>query len=112
MPRQAPPAYAPSFSASPRTCHGATSGGVSSPFGGVSFGTSWKDGNCERIVLAETLAALGENIVALALLCQDSRVAAAAGDRCQKTEKAALVPVLKPETYSLGVDTNLRVEAQ
>ena len=68
FPRQAPPAFAAALTAAPETCMGSTSVGASSPFGGVSFGTTWKSGDCELRMFARALASLGQSQAALILL--------------------------------------------
>lgn len=77
IPRQAPPALAPGLVASPETCMGAAAVGASTPFGGVSFGTTYKSEDCELRMFARTLQALGQNAAALALIAQNDNVAKA-----------------------------------
>lgn len=78
--RQAPPAYAPGLVAAPETCMGAVSGGVSSPFGGVSFGSTYKSDDCELRMFARSLYALGYRDAALLLLAQNAKVRKALED--------------------------------
>lgn len=74
-PRQAPPAYAPNLAVAPETCMGSVSGGVSTPFGGIALGSSYKSESCEIRMFARTLAGLGQPAAALVLLGQnDERV--------------------------------------
>ena len=68
-------AIAPSMSAfSQDVCGIPVSGAVSSTVIGVSGGTVYTDGNCERIKLAKTLNDLGLKVSAVAVLCADNRV--------------------------------------
>lgn len=77
VPRQAPSAHAPNLVAAPETCMGSSAVGVSSPFGGVSVGTTYKSDDCEIRMFARSLMALGQKEAALALLAQNAKVAAA-----------------------------------
>ena len=76
-PRQAPPAIAPNLTAVPETCMGSAAVGASTPFGGVSFGSTYKSEDCELRMYARALMALGKNDAALALLAQNAKVAEA-----------------------------------
>lgn len=68
-------AIAPSMSAfSQDVCGIPVSGAVSSTVIGVSGGSVYTDGNCERIKLAKTLNDLGLKVSAVAVLCADNRV--------------------------------------
>ncbi len=77
VPRQAPPAFAPNLVAAPETCMGSTAIGASTPFGGVSVGSTYKSEDCELRMFARSLQALGQSEAALALLAQNEKVAAA-----------------------------------
>lgn len=77
IPRQAPPAIAPNLVAAPETCMGSAAVGASTPFGGVSFGTTYKSEDCELRMYARSLMSLGQPEAALALLAQNEKVAAA-----------------------------------
>ena len=72
IPRQAPAVWAPALAVAPETCMGSTSGGASTPFGGLSFGTSWKSDDCELRMFARALQALGQPGAALILLGQNN----------------------------------------
>ena len=74
FPRQAPPAIAPNLTAVPETCMGSSAVGASTPFGGVSFGTTYKSEDCELRMFARSLMALGHNAAALALLATNDNV--------------------------------------
>jgi hypothetical protein len=68
-------AMAPSMSAfSQDVCGIPVSGAISSTVIGVSGGSVYTDGNCERIKLAKTLNDLGLKVSAVAVLCADDRV--------------------------------------
>lgn len=68
-------AIAPSMSAfSQDVCGIPVSGAISSTVIGVSGGSVYTDGNCERIKLAKTLNDLGLKVSAVAVLCADERV--------------------------------------
>lgn len=69
------------------TCLGSTSGGISLMGGGFTFGTTMVDEGCTIRLLARQLYAFGFQKAALALMCQDERVAAAmdaAGSPCPR----------------------------
>ena len=59
------------------TCLGSTSGGLSLMGGGFSFGRTQVDEGCTIRLLARQLYAFGLQKAALALMCQDERVALA-----------------------------------
>lgn len=67
------------------TCLGSSAGGLSLMGGGVSFGSTRVDEGCTIRLLARQLFAFGLKNAALALMCQDDRVAmamAAVGTPC------------------------------
>ena len=67
------------------TCLGSASGGLSLMGGGITFGSTTVDQGCTIRLLARQLFAFGLHKAALALMCQDGRVAAAmeiAGSPC------------------------------
>jgi hypothetical protein len=67
------------------TCLGSASGGLSLMGGGITFGTTKVDTGCTIRLLARQLFAFGLHKAAIALMCQDDRVAAAmavAGSPC------------------------------
>jgi hypothetical protein len=67
------------------TCLGSASGGVSLMGGGFTFGSTKVDEGCTIRLLARQLFAFGFKTAALALMCQDDRVALAmqtAGTPC------------------------------
>jgi hypothetical protein len=59
------------------TCLGSSSGGISVMGGGFSFGTTIVDDGCTIRLLARQLYAFGFQKAAVALMCQDERVAVA-----------------------------------
>jgi hypothetical protein len=59
------------------TCLGSASGGLSVMGGGITFGSTRVDQGCTIRLLARQLFAFGFQKAALALMCQDERVAAA-----------------------------------
>ena len=59
------------------TCLGSASGGISVMGGGVTFGSTKVDEGCTIRLLARQLFAFGLKTAALALMCQDERVAIA-----------------------------------
>ena len=67
-PRQAPPAFAPNLVAAPETCMGSSAFGASSPFGGLSFGTTYKSEACEARMWARLLLGMGLNDAATAYI--------------------------------------------
>jgi len=67
------------------TCLGSASGGLSLMGGGITFGSTKVDEGCTIRLLARQLFAFGLQKAAVALMCQDDRVAAAmaiAGSPC------------------------------
>ena len=73
-----PPLGAPGLAAAGiETCLGSASGGVSVMGGGVTFGTTKVDDGCTIRLLSRQLFAFGFQKAAVALMCQDVRVAAA-----------------------------------
>lgn len=68
-------AVAPSMSAfSQDVCGIPLAGAVSTVAIGVSAGTVYTDGNCERIKLAKTLSDMQLKVAAVGVLCADDRV--------------------------------------
>jgi hypothetical protein len=55
-------------------CTVGTSGAVQTQILGMSFGTTTRDMNCERIKLSKNLFDMGMKVAAVATLCQDRRV--------------------------------------
>ncbi len=73
------------------TCLGSASGGVSVMGGGLTFGSTKVDDGCTIRLLARQLFAFGYQKAAVALMCQDDRVAVAmdaAGSSCPATTLA------------------------
>ena len=67
------------------TCLGSAAGGLSLMGGGITFGSTKVDGGCTIRLLARQLFAFGFQKAALALMCQEQRVAIAmydAGSPC------------------------------
>ena len=76
------------------TCLGSSAGGVSLMGGGVTFGTTRVDEGCSIRLLARQLFAFGLQKAAVALMCQDERVAMAmdvAGSPCPAAPGERLV---------------------
>ena len=74
----APTVVAPGLAAAGvETCLGSTSAGLSVMGGGLTFGSTMVDSGCTIRLLARQLFAFGFQKAALALMCQDQRVAAA-----------------------------------
>ena len=55
-------------------CTVGSSGAAQTQILGLSFGTTSRDMNCERIKLAKNLYDMGMKVAAVATLCQDERV--------------------------------------
>jgi hypothetical protein len=71
------------------TCLGSASGGLSVMGTGLTFGGTTPDEGCSIRLAARQLNAFGHPRAALALMCQDLRVAAAmaaAGEECPTAE--------------------------
>jgi hypothetical protein len=84
------------------TCLGSASAGLSVMGGGLTFGSTMVDSGCTIRLLARQLFAFGFQKAALALMCQDERVAAAmyaAGSPCpasaavRVSDRVAFTPV-------------------
>jgi hypothetical protein len=78
------------------TCLGSASGGLSLMGGGFTFGSTKVDEGCTIRLLARQLFAFGFKTAALALMCQDGRVAMAmetAGTPCPDPTPEPPVPV-------------------
>lgn len=85
------------------TCLGSASGGLSLMGGGVTFGSTKVDEGCTIRLLARQLYAFGFQKAAVALMCQEARVAIAmndAGSPCppsaeiRRSDRLALAPAL------------------
>jgi len=55
-------------------CTVGSSGAVQTQILGMSFGTTTRDMNCERIKLSKNLFDMGMRVAAVSLMCQDERV--------------------------------------
>ncbi len=55
-------------------CIVGSSGAMQTQILGMSFGTSTRDMNCERIKLSKNLFDMGMKVAAVSLMCQDERV--------------------------------------
>jgi hypothetical protein len=76
------------------TCLGSSAGGISLMGGGASFGSTRVDEGCTIRLLARQLFAFGLRNAAVALMCQDDRVAMAmdvAGSPCPAAPGEAMV---------------------
>jgi hypothetical protein len=70
-----PTAVAPTISSiNNDLCTVGSSGAAQTQILGLSFGTTSRDMNCERIKLAKNLYDMGMKVAAVATLCQDERV--------------------------------------
>ena len=70
-----PTAVAPSItSINNDLCIVGASGAVQTQILGMSFGTTTRDMNCERLKLAKNLYDMGMKVAAVSTLCQDERV--------------------------------------
>jgi hypothetical protein len=85
------------------TCLGSASGGLSVMGGGLTFGSTKVDEGCTIRLLARQLYAFGFQKAAVALMCQEARVAVAmddAGSPCppsaetRRSDRVALAPAL------------------
>ncbi|HYA04437.1 MAG TPA: hypothetical protein VEF90_00985 [Xanthobacteraceae bacterium] len=90
------------------TCLGSASGGLSLMGGGFTFGATKVDQGCTIRLLARQLFAFGFHKAALALMCQDERVAVAmavAGSPCptQPAEPDASLSLLPANESSTAV---------
>jgi len=55
-------------------CITGVSGAAQTQIVGLSFGTTQRDMNCERLKLSKTLYDMGMKVAAVATMCQDRRV--------------------------------------
>lgn len=74
---QAPAVSAPGLTSAPETCMGSTSLGISGPMAGLSFGSTYKNEDCELRMYSKRLQELGQKEAALAILSTNAAVAAA-----------------------------------
>jgi hypothetical protein len=88
IPKQAPSVVAPSLTTTlSETCMGSTSGGMSGPGFGLSFGSTWRDEACVRRLDARELRSFGAgmppeqaylfHIAATERMCEDPKIRAA-----------------------------------
>lgn len=96
--RQAPAVSAPGLAASSESCMGSSAAGASVAGFGASFGTTWKDEDCNRRHNARELRLEGQHKAASILLCMNADVAKAralAGSPCPSTEppKVSELPI-------------------
>jgi hypothetical protein len=107
----APTVVAPGLAAAGiETCLGSSSGGLSLMGGGLTFGSTKVDDGCTIRLLARQLHAFGFQKAALALMCQDERVALAmeaAGALCPSIVPGSMVH----RQISLTSDIATRTEA-
>ena len=78
-------AYAAPLVAADDTCMGSSSAGGQGVGFGLSFGSTWQDGDCVRRKDSRELFNMGERGAAIALMCQNPKIAqamAAAGRSC------------------------------
>ena len=81
--------------------------GASTPFGGVSIGTTYKSTDCELRMFARSLMSLGQPEAALALLAQNAKVAAALRAVGNKSAWLQQEKDLSPaKTATLGPSSN------
>lgn len=88
-------AFAAPLTVGSDSCMGSSSAGGQGVGFGLSLGTTWHDEACERRHDAVTLHNLGQGGAALALMCQDEKVAkamAASGRICPGTNLGDLSP--------------------
>lgn len=100
-------AYAASLYATEDTCMGSSSAGAQGITFGLSFGTTWRDQNCQRLKNSRQLVALGYHRAATALMCQDDNVRdamAQAGTPCPTGAEpiAAVAPIAPPPVTELA----------
>jgi len=109
----APTVVAPGLAAAGvETCLGSASGGLSLMGGGFTFGSTMVDEGCTIRLLARQLFNFGFHKAAVALMCQDERVAAAmeaAGTPCARlfpevAEPSRVAAALQPPVRHNGVD--------
>ena len=109
-------AFAAPLAVGADSCMGSTSAGGQGVGFGLSLGTTWHDDNCERRHDAVTLHNLGQSGAALALMCQDEKVARAmldAGHACPGS-LGDLSPTARTEsqwgTHGHGADSAVVTE--
>jgi hypothetical protein len=69
-----PTASSPSIVVNSSTiCQTGTSGALQTSFFGISGGTTTRDLNCERILLARSVFGMGLKVAGISILCQDVR---------------------------------------
>ena len=98
-------AFAAPLVAADDTCMGSSSAGGQGVGFGLSFGSTWQDGDCVRRKDSRELFNMGERGAAIALMCQNPKIAqamAAAGRSCPVDVAA------EPVRYSRGEGSNAR----
>lgn len=91
------------------TCLGSASGGLSLMGTGITFGSTVPDPGCSLRLTARQLFAFGFKAAAIALMCQDQRVAeamATVGDACPSMQ---ITPSAPPEMSRAPVDPPLKI---
>ena len=106
--RQAP-ALSGGFIVPTASCLGSAQGGVSAPMGGVMFGKSTKDKECNFVRLANEFIAMGNFNAAAKMLCatKSAKEAKLTLDDCLLTVKP--VPTPAPAPVSQNVSTSQQV---
>jgi len=104
------------------TCLGSASAGLSVMGGGLTFGSTMVDSGCTIRLLARQLFAFGFQKAALALMCQDERVAAAmgaAGSPCpgvpaaiRQSDRGFVMPALSFAEEEKAKPPSLEAQAQ
>jgi hypothetical protein len=104
------------------TCLGSASAGLSVMGGGLTFGSTMVDSGCTIRLLARQLFAFGFQKAALALMCQDERVAAAmgaAGSPCpaapagiRQSDRGSSMPALSFTQEEQARPPSLEAQAQ
>ncbi len=104
--RQAP-ALSGGFIVPTASCLGSAQGGVSAPMGGVTFGKSTKDKECNFVRLANEFIAMGNFNAAAKMLCatKSAKEAKLTLDDCLLTVKPTPAPVSQNVSTSQQVPT-------
>lgn len=91
------------------TCLGSASGGLSLMGTGLTFGSTLPDPGCNLRLTARQLYAFGYRTAAIALMCQDQRVAEAMAIVGEACPSIGAIASARPEMSSAPIDPPLKI---
>lgn len=108
--REAATAYAAPLAASNGTCMGSSSVGGQGAAFGISFGTTWRDSDCDMRYDAQALQSVGMADAAVARLCQKAEIASAmeaAGTPCPLAQSNSTASAVASTSSSTVASTSV-----